>query len=129
MTQYVNVQRLIDFKASEDGLSIQIRVDNTVGERSLLSFPIECITSLLMTLPGMAAAAIQRRQNNPKARITYPLAHFEVELTSDPETRILTLKTPDGFMVSFSLHGEQWRRIGALAAQAPEEPRHPSQLN
>jgi hypothetical protein len=129
VSQDVDVRKLICFEASDDGFSIRIRVEDAIGRPALLSFPIECITSLMMTLPSMTATAIQRRQNNPKARITYPLAHFEIELTADPETRILTLKTPDGFTVSFSLSESQCRRIGALTLQVPAEPAGPSRFN
>jgi len=129
VSQVIDVRRLISFEASEDGFCVRIRVEDSVGRQAVLFFPIECITSLMMTLPGMAATAIQRRQKNPKARITYPLAHFEIELTSDPSTRILTLKTPDGFMVSFSLSENQWRRIGASILQVPAEPDQPTRFN
>ena len=63
---------------------------------------IETLTALLMTLPAMASSAVKRAHNDPNMRITYPLREFEIEFGPD-NLRILTIGTPDGFKVSFSL--------------------------
>jgi hypothetical protein len=44
-------------------------------------------------------------------RITYPLGEFEIELGPD-NLRILTIGTPDGFTVSFSLTEELSHELG-----------------
>ncbi len=73
-----------------------------------------------MTLPKMLTAAIQRRRNDPSARLGYPLAKSRTELSTDLSTRILTLKTPDGFTVSFAVSDDPFRELARSDAQSPE---------
>jgi hypothetical protein len=64
-----------------------------------------------MTLPAIALSAVKRAHNDPSMRITYPLREFEIELGPD-NIRILTIGTPDGFTVSFSLTEELSQELG-----------------
>jgi hypothetical protein len=66
---------------------------------------------LLMTLPRMASNAIKRAHNDSAMRITYPATTFQIEL-SPGNVRILTIGTPDGFTVSFSLAEEFSQELG-----------------
>jgi hypothetical protein len=72
---------------------------------------IETLSALLMTLPAIASSAVKRVHNDPSMRITYPLREFEIELGPD-NLRILTIGTPDGFTVSFSLTEELSQELG-----------------
>jgi hypothetical protein len=107
----VRIRRLIRFETAADGNSIKVLVEDAVGETGAVSFPIDCLTSLIMTLPGMVTSAIQRRGNDPTLRVTFPLKEFEVERSVDPEVRILTLTTLDGYSVSFSLNEVQYKEL------------------
>lgn len=113
----IDVRKLNRFETADNGSSIKILVEDAAGRPVSLSFPIECLTSLIMTLPGMVTAAVQHQQKDPTLRVTFPLEQFEVELSPDLETRILTLRTPDGFAVSFSLSEEQCRGIGCAGVE------------
>jgi hypothetical protein len=113
----IDVRKLTRFETADDGFSIKILVEDATGRPATLSFPIECLTSLIMTLPEMVTAAVQRQQKDPTLRVTFPLEQFEVELSSDLDTRILTLRTSDGFAVSFSLSEEQCRGIGCAGLE------------
>ena len=64
-----------------------------------------------MTLPRMASNAIKRAHNDSAMRITYPATNFQIEL-SPGNVRILTIGTPDGFTVSFSLTEEFSQELG-----------------
>ena len=72
---------------------------------------IDTLSALLMTLPAMASSAVKRAPNDPRMRITYPLREFEIELGPD-NLRILTIGTPEGFNVSFSLTEEFSYELG-----------------
>jgi len=113
----IDVRKLTRFETADDGSSIKILVEDATGRPASLSFPIDCLTSLIMTLPGMVTGAVQRQQKDPTLRVTFPLEQFEVERSSDLDTRILTLRTPDGFAVSFSLSEEQCRGIGCAGVE------------
>jgi hypothetical protein len=60
----------------------------------------------MMTLPKMVNAIVRR--SDPSLRVVYPLGEHNFELSTDGSTRILTLKTRDGFEVSFTVSAEQF---------------------
>jgi hypothetical protein len=98
----IEVRRLINFETATDGTAVRLLVDDAAGRTVGIIFTIETLSALLMTLPTMAASAIKRAHNDPTMRITYPATDFQIEL-SPGNVRILTIGTPDGFTVSFSL--------------------------
>ncbi len=72
---------------------------------------LNVLTALLMTLPSIASSAAKRAKGDPSTRITYPLREFQIEMTHD-NLRILTIGTPDGFTVSFTLTEELSQELG-----------------
>ena len=54
-------------------------------------------------------------------RITYPVTEFQIEL-SPGNFRILTIGTPDGFTVSFSLTEELSQELGEAQSAPFEQP-------
>ncbi|MCW5255280.1 hypothetical protein [Verminephrobacter aporrectodeae] len=108
----INVARLVTFQSSDDGTCIRMFTEDSVGLASTVTLTLECLQSLTMTLPAMATSMIQRSQNDPTVRVTYPVDRFQIELSADMRTKILTLTTPDGFSVSFSLNEEQCQELG-----------------
>ena len=108
----IHVQTLIRFETADDGSSITLIVEDFTGRTARLLFPVTCLSSLVMTLPAMLTSAIQQARRDPTLRVVFPVGKFEVELGAPPGTRILTLATPDGFSVSFSLSEGQYRDLG-----------------
>jgi hypothetical protein len=107
----IQVQRLINFETATDGTAVRLLVDDVAGRTVGIIFTIETLSALLMTLPTMATSAIKRAHNDPAMRITYPATDFRIEL-SPGNARILTIGTPDGFSVSFSLTEEFSQELG-----------------
>jgi hypothetical protein len=107
----IGVSRLVNFETASDGSSIKLLVESDDGNIVGIVLTIETVTALLMTLPTMAASAVKRANHDPSLRITYPMREFEIESTSD-NLRILTIGTPDGFWVSFSLTEELSQELG-----------------
>jgi hypothetical protein len=58
---------------------------------------------LVMTLPSLIDAAIRRQYGDSSFRFTYPMESWVVEQAIDPALVSLTLRTTDGFGVSFSM--------------------------
>jgi hypothetical protein len=108
MNAEIDVKGLARFETGEDGASIR------------LTFPTDVLSRLIMTLPQMVTAAVQRRRNDPSARLVYPLAESRTELSTDLSTLILTLKTPDGFTVSFAVSDDQFRELARAGARSTE---------
>ncbi len=111
MATDIEVRRLINFETATDGTAVRLLVDDVAGRTVGIIFTIETLSALLMTLPTMAASAIKRAHNDQTMRITYPATDFQIEL-SPGNVRILTIGTPDGFTVSFSLTEEFSQELG-----------------
>ena len=120
MSTKIDIKGLARFETGDDGESISLVAEDDSGRSVRLTFPIGVLSSLIMTLPQMLTAAIQRRRNDPSARLVYPLAESRTELSTDLSMRILTLKTPDGFTVSFAVSDEQFRKLARSGAQSAE---------
>jgi hypothetical protein len=111
MTTEIEVQELINFETATDGTAVKIFVRDVANRKIGIILTIETLSALLMTLPSMALGAVKRAHNDPSMRITYPVREFEIELGPD-DLRILTIGTPDGFTVSFSLTEELSHELG-----------------
>lgn len=111
MTIEIEVQRLVNFETATDGTAVRLIVSDVANRAISIILRIETLTALLMTLPTMASSAVKRAHNDPSMRITYPLREFEIEFGPD-NLRILTIGTPDGFKVSFSLTEDLSRELG-----------------
>jgi hypothetical protein len=120
MNTRIDIKGFARFETGEDGASISLIAEDVSGRSIRLTFPTDVLSSLIMTLPQMVTAAVQRRRNDPSARLVYQLAESRTELSTDLSTRILTLKTPDGFTVSFAVSDEQFRELARSGAQSAE---------
>src|ERR1700676_3233128 len=109
MSASIAIVELTSYETAEDGSVIRMHARDASRQPVALSFTIECLNSLVMTLPGMVLSTLRKRHKDPGLTIAYPLARFEVLLGADLQTRILTLMTPDGFTVSFRLNEAQCR--------------------
>jgi hypothetical protein len=111
MNTSISITGLARFETGDDGTSISLIADDDTGHLFRLTFPTTVLSSLVMTLPQIVTAAVQRQRNDPSARVVYPLAESRMELSTDFATRILTLMTADGFTVSFAVTNEQFREL------------------
>jgi hypothetical protein len=100
------VQHLRRLDTDEDGSTTNLIVTDLIGRELTLAFPIEVISSLMVTLPRMINSVVKRR--DPSLRVVYPLGSHSFELSTDRLTHILTLRTKDGFEVAFTLSPEQY---------------------
>jgi hypothetical protein len=114
----LEVRGLLNFETATDGSAVRLIVEDVAGQRVGIVFTIETVTALLMTLPAMASSALLQADGDPSMRIIYPLSQFQIEL-SPAGTRILTVGTPDGFTVSFSLTDEISRELGEAHLKHP----------
>src|SRR5215472_12824311 len=99
----LRAKRLTTFSVAPDGASIEIGVADEEGQARALIFPADCLRELMMTLPEMMRRALRLQNDDPSLRLVYRTAGWEVERSRAPGTFIVTLRTPDGFHVSFAL--------------------------
>lgn len=102
---------LTTWSVSPDGSRARLGFADGAGWPCRVDLPVEVVSGLLMTLPRVLQAALDRRGDGSD-RVVQPLGSWQLERASDPGRLILTLTTPDGFSVAFAL------APGDLAAMA-----------
>lgn len=88
------------------------------GTPSVVRLSLDNAGALAMTLPAAVEAAIRLRYRDDSLRYTYPLGSWALEQASDGNTRMITLRTPDGFSVCFTLPAKQAAELGESLANA-----------
>ena len=99
----INGSSLITCQVASDGGSIRLVFEAPDGRPASLTLPMQCIQQLLMTLPHAASKAIRARHHDDTLRLVFPLGNWKLERAAGDSKLILTLYTPDGFEVSFSV--------------------------
>jgi hypothetical protein len=120
LTQRLDIEDLLRYEANEDCTSINLVVVSG-GAPVALSFTVTCLTRLMLTLPRMINRVVQKRGNNPGLRVVYPLEELKIEMAPDLRTRILTLKTPDGFDISFTASPHKYREVCEIVGEKSGE--------
>jgi hypothetical protein len=108
------VQKATTFDVASDGTSFRLNFICRDGGQVSLSLPTECVHGLMMTLPRMMRQALRARGHNESLRLVYPVDNLRIERSSQPNTVIVTLTTPDGFEASYGLTRQQMKRISRL---------------
>jgi len=114
-------RQLTTFDVSPDGESFAIHVTDEEARPATLVLPAECLNALMMTLPEMVRRSLHRRFRDDTMRVVYPVGSWEVEASPQPGTVIVTLRTPDGFQVSFGLAALEMLRMATRSASASAE--------
>jgi len=99
----IDVKELTTYTISEDGETVALKLKDETGAETALKFKLTELGNLVMTLPGLIEAALRRQYGDASFRFAYPVGSWSVEQAMDPGALILTLRTQDGFGVSFSL--------------------------
>ena len=108
----IDVKELTTYRISEDGETVAVRLKDGAGIETSLSFPVAALGNLVMTLPGVIEAALQRQFRDAAFRYAYPVGSWSVEEAADPGAVIVTLRTVDGFGVSFSMGRGNAEKLG-----------------
>jgi hypothetical protein len=65
-----------------------------------------------MTLPHLLSSAVRRKTGNDESRYVFDLGEWAIESAKGHNCLIATLKTPNGFEVSFAIPPEAGRFFG-----------------
>ena len=99
-------------EVSDDGQAVRLNLLDREGRAVAVTLPLACVSSLIMTLPAIQTQALRTAHADPSLRVAYPAERWALERSDEGGCLLLTLSTPDGFQVCFSLHS------GALADMA-----------
>jgi hypothetical protein len=112
MDQSLNIGRLMACQVDGSGENIRLSAEDTHGGLLHLHLTVEQIGALAMTLPHLLSTAIKARYRDETLRYVFPLMDFALENAAGSASAILSLKTPDGYAVSFAISPEM---LAALA--------------
>lgn len=99
----INVKEMTTYAISDDGKTVTLSLVDEDGNPASLRFQIPDIGNLSMTLPSLIEAALRRQLRDGSFRYAYPIGSWSIEQATDPASLIVTLRTKDGFGVSFSM--------------------------
>lgn len=116
MAEDIKVAELTTYSVGDDGTSIVLRLNDSAGQPVALTFSLSDLGMLAMTLPTLIEVALRRQSGDQSLRYTHPMSDWSIEQSNDPAQLIITLKTPDGFGVSFLAPKSNARKlVGALS--------------
>jgi hypothetical protein len=99
------------------GSSFRLGFEDIDGQPASVVLPVDCLRSLLMTLPDVIERALKARYRDDTLKVVYPMAGWSLQAAAGSDRMILTMTTPDGFKVSFALSPED---AGGLATSLVE---------
>lgn len=113
----ISVCELTTYEISADGKSVLLNVLDEHGNTRALAFKIPELGNLVVTLPALIEAALRRQIRDASFRFTFPMGSWSIEQAADPTSVIVTLRTRDGFGVSYSMSTRMAEEFGdSLAA-------------
>src|ERR1700730_3455913 len=99
----IDIGSLSTCQVSSDGQWIRLNVHDTHGSPVQLNLTSNSAQQLLMTLPRLLTRALQTQHADDSLRAVFPLSDWRLETAARSRHLILTMKTPDGFEVAFSV--------------------------
>jgi len=121
----LHASRLTTCSVATDGTGIAIGIADEAGRESVVLLPTECLKAFIMTLPDMMRRALRLQHQDPTLRLVFPVASWEIELSNQPGTFILTLRTPDNFHVSFALAASDFQEMSEGVPAGERDPATP----
>jgi hypothetical protein len=111
--------KLTTCDVTDDGKIVRLNLVDVAGNSVSLRLPFEHAGALAMTLPGLLTQALKASRQDGSARYIFPLDDWLLEAVAGCRALIVTLKTTDGFEVSFAAPLDTCRSLAsALRRQA-----------
>jgi hypothetical protein len=117
MPNTIDVASLTTCLVPHHGTHIHLNFDDIDGRSATLVLPTPCVHQLLMTLPHLLSTALRVQHADASARAVFPLDEWRLEAAAGTSDLILTMKTPDGFEVAFSLSTATLARLSAAGEE------------
>lgn len=99
----ISIKEVASYRISDDGTSVVLEMKDESGAVRAWTFKIAELGCLVTTLPGVIESALRRQYRDASLRYAYPIGSWAIEEATDPSSVIVTLRTKDGFGVSFSM--------------------------
>jgi hypothetical protein len=99
----IEVASLTTCEVEPEGHYIRLNFKDTLGRPATLRLTSARVIQLAMTLPHLLSAALRAQYGDRSLRAVFPLGNWRLEAAVGSKDLILTMATPDGFEVAFSL--------------------------
>jgi hypothetical protein len=103
MPNEMDVASLTTCQVAPDGYYVRLNFQDVLGRPATLRLTSACVQQLLMTLPRLLSRALMAQHRDGSVRAVFPLSEWRLEVAAGSKGFILTMITPDGFEVAFSL--------------------------
>jgi hypothetical protein len=111
-TVTVRSSRLTTCRVADDGADVELEFIDQSGQVVVVELPLDQAEIVVMTLPHLLSKAVRRRTGNDESRYVFDLGEWAIENAKEHSCLIATLKTPNGFEVSFAIPPEAGRSFG-----------------
>ena len=118
----IDVQTLTTYNIDDDGRTVAVGLMDTAGNQTTPNLQISELGVLAMTLPSLIEPALRRQYRDASLRYTHPIGSWHVEAASDPSSLIVTMRTPDGYGVSFAMSRAKAEELGESIRSASSAP-------
>ena len=108
----IRSSRLTTCRVAEDGTNVGLELIDQSGKIVTVELPLDQAEVVVMTLPHLLSRAVRQRTGNDEARYVFDLGEWVIEGAKEHSCLIATLKTPNGFEVSFAIPLEACRSFG-----------------
>ena len=112
MAVKIRSETLTTCRVATDGSNVELEFLDHSGAPVVLELPLDQAEAVVMTLPHLLARAVRSRTGNDEARYVFGLHEWSIEAAKDNSCLITTLKTTNGFEVSFGIPFEACQSLG-----------------
>jgi hypothetical protein len=102
-SEFIVAKTLGRLELAKNDSRVFLEVVSEDGVVTGLSFPTDCLKSLIMTLPQIMRRALRSEHGDDSLRLVYPAKDIRIEQSTVPDTLIATFATSDGFEISLGL--------------------------
>ena len=117
----IRSNRLTTCGVTADGETVALELVDRSDTAVSVELPFDQAEAVAMTLPHLLTRAVRRRTGQQEARYVFALGEWLIEDTKEVNCLIVTLKTTDGFEVSFGIPFETCRTLGWSLQQEADE--------
>ena len=116
MSNEIDVASLTTCDVVPEGHYVRLNFEDTLGLPATLRLTSACVQQLTMTLPHLLSKALQAQYRDRSLRAVFPLGDWRLEAAAGSKDFVLTMITPDGFEVAFSLGAPALARLMSAVA-------------
>ena len=125
----IRSHRLTTCAVAPDGGNVGLEFIDGGGATVTVELPFDQAEAVVMTLPHLLADALRRQTGDDAARYVFGLQEWSLETAKERACLIGTLKTADGFEVSFSMPFDACRSLACSLQHAIDQAIETSDFN